>query len=51
MTRTPAPALEAAGHTKIPTKKERDEALWLRFLRQWGTIIVIVLTAIGFSFA
>ncbi len=27
------------------------EALWLRLLRRWGTISVIVLTAIGFGFA
>ena len=51
MARTTVPALEAAGHTTIPTKKEPDEALWLRFLRQWGTIVVMVLTAIGFSVA
>lgn len=28
----------------------RRDALWVRFLRRWGTIIVIVLTAVGFSF-
>jgi ribose transport system permease protein len=27
------------------------EPLWLRFLRRWGTISVIVLTAVGFSLA
>jgi len=28
-----------------------EEALWIRLLRQWGTIAVIVLTGIGFSLA
>ena len=28
-----------------------EEALWIRVLRQWGTIAVIALTAIGFSLA
>jgi ribose/xylose/arabinose/galactoside ABC-type transport system permease subunit len=51
MTRTTAPALDVAANTTMPTKEETDEAIWLRLLRRWGTIGVIVLTAIGFSFA
>src|ERR1700677_719373 len=51
MTRTTARALEAASQTTVPTKKETTESLWLRLLRRWGTIVVIALTAIGFSFA
>ena len=32
-------------------KGASEEALWIKVLRQWGTIAVIVLTAIGFSLA
>jgi hypothetical protein len=28
---------------------EKRDPLWVRFLRTWGTILVIVVTAIGFG--
>lgn len=46
----------AASQAKTQTGKSdsasaRKESLLIRVLRRWGTIIVIVLTAIGFAFA
>jgi ribose transport system permease protein len=51
MTTSTAPALDNAKESTGATAKDQSEALWLRLLRQWGTIVVIVFTAIGFSFA
>lgn len=48
-----ANATTAAGTTTsgaAPTAG-RQESMLVRFLRRWGTIIVIVLTAVGFAFA
>lgn len=42
-------AAQVTPHDKAPGQKD-GESLLLRLLRQWGTIIVIVLTAAGFSF-
>ena len=38
------------GISATSAPSERREPLWVRFLRRWGTIVVIVLTAAGFSF-
>lgn len=44
-------AATVAEPSPAPAPSVEQEALWLRLLRRWGTIAVIVLTAIGFSFA
>ena len=44
-------AATVAEPSPAPPPSVEQEALWLRLLRRWGTIAVIVLTAIGFSFA
>lgn len=51
MSSSSAPAGQAGGTAAADTKKAVEEALWIRVLRQWGTIAVIVLTAVGFSIA
>ena len=35
----------------MSAKGNSDEPLWIRLMRQWGTIVVIVVTGLGFSFA
>ncbi len=42
---------ESSAAPQAAAASVEQEALWLRLLRRWGTIAVIVLTAIGFSFA
>lgn len=48
---TAEPGGEAPVQVALAAPAERPEPLWLRFLRRWGTISVIVLTAAGFAFA
>ncbi len=42
---------EDQARTAPITRAAAGEPLWIRLLRRWGTIAVIVLTGIGFSFA
>ncbi|HKV54629.1 MAG TPA: hypothetical protein VJN94_08275, partial [Candidatus Binataceae bacterium] len=46
MTATTTGSIASTGTSAAPLEK-----LWLRLLRRWGTITVIVLTAIGFGIA
>lgn len=51
MSSSSASAAQAGGTAVAGAEKIVEEALWMKVLRQWGTIAVIVLTAIGFSIA
>jgi ribose/xylose/arabinose/galactoside ABC-type transport system permease subunit len=51
MASSSAPAAERNVTAVVGAKDTSEEALWIKVLRQWGTIAVIVLTAIGFSLA
>jgi ribose transport system permease protein len=51
MSNTTAAATGASAPNASPAAKFTEEPFWIRFLRQWGTIAVIVLTGVGFSFA
>ena len=51
MSSSSASAARAGGPAAAGAEKIVEEALWMKALRQWGTIAVIVLTAIGFSIA
>ena len=44
-------AAEATGTASRPATERTGESVAMRLLRRWGTIIVIILTGIGFAFA